>query len=67
MYFLIYTLALYENMLDILKVFNIIFIISTSVTIVVFVPFHVFLEDFPDNNIFVTIKQVLRNSEHTVL
>lgn len=64
MYFLIYTLALYENMLDMLKVFNIIFIISTSVGIVgivFFVPFHIFPEEFPkpNNNILATIKQVL--------
>lgn len=59
MYFLIYTLALYENMLDTLKVFNHIFVIGTVMATIAFVPFRVFLEEFPDNSVYTAIKQVL--------
>ena len=59
MYFLIYTLALYENMLDMLKVFNHIFVIGTIIGAIAFVPFHMFLEEYPDNSVYVTIKQIL--------
>ena len=60
MYFLIYTLALYENMLDVLKVFNHLFIIITIMGAVFSVFFYTFLEELPDNSVYMPIKPYLQ-------